>query len=168
VNFLNIGPGEMMAILAIAILVIGPARMVTFARTIGRVLRRMRSISGEFLGSLQEELSETEEETRAAIGSLQEGLSETQEDARTAIGGFQEAGDDVATEVDTTKQETDETLEGAAESALGSTTSMQEELTSFAREAHQALKEVSDSFTGLIKAEAEKPDTEDTDDDKEI
>ena len=147
-NFLNIGPGEMMAILAIAILVIGPARMVTFARSLGRILRRMRSISGEFLGSLQEE------------------LAETQEEALEAIGGLQEDGAAVSAEVDATKQEADEALEGTEESAIEATTSMQEELSSFAREAHKALKEVSDSFTGLVKAEAEKPDTEDEENDK--
>ena len=142
-NFMNIGPGEMMAILAIAILVIGPARMVTFARTLGRVLRRMRSISSEFLGSIQEELAETTEE------------------AREAIGGLQEDGADVTAEVDATKQETDGALEDTGDSVIEATTSMQEELSSFAREAHAALKDVSDSFTGLVKAEAEKPDTED-------
>ena len=149
-NFLNIGPGEMMAILAIAILVIGPARMVTFARALGRIARRMRSISGEFLGSLQEE------------------LSETQEEAREALGGLQKDGADVAAEVGATKQETDDVLEGTGESALRATASMQDELSSFAREAHAALKDVSDSFTGLVKAEAEKPDTEDNDDGDEI
>jgi Sec-independent protein translocase protein TatA len=133
----------MMAILAIAILVIGPARMVTFARTIGRVIRRMRSISGEFLGSLQEELGETAEE------------------AREAIGGLQADGAAVTAEVDATKQETDDALEDTGDSVVKATTNVQEELSSFAQEAHAALKDVSDSFTGLVKAEAEKPDTED-------
>jgi Sec-independent protein translocase protein TatA len=139
----------MMAILAIAILVIGPARMVTFARTFGRIIRRMRSISGEFLGSIQEELAETTEEAREAIGGLQEDVAE------------------VSAEVDATKQTTDDALETTGDKTLKAASSMQEELSSFAREAHAALKDVSDSFAGLVQAEAEKPDTEDEENGKE-
>jgi Sec-independent protein translocase protein TatA len=158
----------MMAILAIAILVIGPGRMVTFARTLGRVIRRMRSISGEFLGNLQEELGETTEIAREAVGDLQEELGETTVVAREAIGGLQADGAEVTAEVDATKKETGDALEDTGDKALKASTSMQEELSAFAQEAHAALKDVSDSFTGLVKAEAEKPDTEDEENGKEI
>jgi Sec-independent protein translocase protein TatA len=145
-SFFGIGLAEMMAILAIAILVIGPARMVTFGRTLGRILRRMRSISGEFLGSIQEELAETQAETREAVG------------------GLMEDGAGVSAEIEATKQETDDTLEDAGGGAVEAATSMKEELTSFAQEAQEALRDIGESFAGFVKAEAEKPDTEDDDD----
>ena len=59
-----------MAILAIAILVIGPKRLVTVAQALGRVIRRMQAISSEFVGNLQAELAETEKETREALGGM--------------------------------------------------------------------------------------------------
>lgn len=71
--FLNIGPLEMMVILAIAILLIGPARVVQVVRSIGRIAGQLRSMSEEFTSSLQEELSELERaggEARQAVESI--------------------------------------------------------------------------------------------------
>ena len=64
---LNVGPWEMMAILAIAILLIGPKRVLEIARTIGRITSQMRRLSDEFLGTLRTEIQETEREARQAL-----------------------------------------------------------------------------------------------------
>jgi Sec-independent protein translocase protein TatA len=63
VNFLNIGPSELMVILAIAILAIGPKRMVEIARTLGRATSKLRKISGEFMTIIRAELQETQATT---------------------------------------------------------------------------------------------------------
>ena len=69
-NFLNIGPWELMVILIIAILLVGPRRVVEIARAIGRVTAQMRKLSGEFMGTIQAELRATEQETRQALDSV--------------------------------------------------------------------------------------------------
>ena len=66
-NFLNIGPSELMVILAIAILAIGPKRMVEIARTLGRATGKLRKISGEFMAIIQAELQETEASARGLV-----------------------------------------------------------------------------------------------------
>jgi len=67
-NFLNIGPWELSVILVIAILMIGPKRMVQIVRAIGRITGQMRRLSGEFLGTIQAELRTIEQETSQAVG----------------------------------------------------------------------------------------------------
>jgi Sec-independent protein translocase protein TatA len=67
VNFLNIGPSELMVILAIAILAIGPKRMVEIARTLGRATGKLRKISGEFMAIIQAELQETGASARELV-----------------------------------------------------------------------------------------------------
>ena len=67
-NFLNIGPWELSVILVIAILTIGPKRMVEIIRAIGRITAQMRRLSGEFLGTIQTELRTIEQETSQAVG----------------------------------------------------------------------------------------------------
>ena len=76
-NFLNVGPWEVTVILIIAILVVGPKRMVEVGRSIGRTARQMRRLSGEFLGTLQAEIDATQQEARQAL----EGIVETGEES---------------------------------------------------------------------------------------
>jgi Sec-independent protein translocase protein TatA len=60
VNFLNVGPMELMTILIIAILVIGPKRMVEVVQTIRRFAGQLRSLSGEFTSLIQNEVQAAE------------------------------------------------------------------------------------------------------------
>jgi sec-independent protein translocase protein TatB len=76
VNFLNVGPWEVMVILVIAILVVGPKRMVEIARTLGQIAAQVRSLSNEFLTTIQSEIDATEQETRATIESTVKGAQE--------------------------------------------------------------------------------------------
>lgn len=66
-NLLNIGPWELAVIIIIGILLVGPKRVVEITRAVGRIVRQIRSISGEFMGAIQSELQETERETRQAL-----------------------------------------------------------------------------------------------------
>jgi Sec-independent protein translocase protein TatA len=56
-----------MVILAIAILAIGPKRMVEIARTLGRATSKLRKISSEFMAIIQAELRETEASARDLV-----------------------------------------------------------------------------------------------------
>jgi len=70
VNFLNVGPWELTVILIIAILLIGPKRMMELARAIGRVTSQLRKLSNEFTASIQAELQATERETRQVLEDI--------------------------------------------------------------------------------------------------
>lgn len=55
---LNIGPQEMLVILLVALLVVGPQRLPQFGRTIGRALRELRKAQDEVRRVVNETLEE--------------------------------------------------------------------------------------------------------------
>jgi sec-independent protein translocase protein TatB len=55
---LNIGPGEVLAILVIALIVLGPEKLPEMLRTIGRVTSELRRISSGFQTELQNALED--------------------------------------------------------------------------------------------------------------
>jgi Tat protein translocase TatB subunit len=71
-DFLNVGPWELVVVLIIAILVAGPKRMVEIARTLGQFSRQLRDLSREFTMALQAEIQATEEQAGAAGADLRE------------------------------------------------------------------------------------------------
>lgn len=71
-DFLNVGPWELVLVLIIAILVAGPKRMVEIARTLGQFSRQLRDLSREFTTALQAEIQATEEEATKASVDLRE------------------------------------------------------------------------------------------------
>jgi len=82
-DFLNVGPWELIVVLIIAILVAGPKRMVEIARTLGQFSRQLRDLSREFTMALQAEIQATEEEASATGVDLQE----VQKDLEDALAG---------------------------------------------------------------------------------
>ncbi len=71
-DFLNVGPWELVLILLIAILVAGPKRMVEIARTLGHYSRQLRDLSREFTTALQAEVQAAEEGAEATGVNLRE------------------------------------------------------------------------------------------------
>jgi len=69
VNFLNVGPLELTVIVIIAIMLVGPKRMIEIARSIGRMTQQLRRYSANFSTALQAEVTATE---RAAGESPQD------------------------------------------------------------------------------------------------
>ncbi len=69
-NFLNVGPWELSVILIIAILMIGPKRMVEIIRAIGRITAQMRKLSAEFMGAIQAELRAVEQDARQVVDEV--------------------------------------------------------------------------------------------------
>jgi len=72
VDFLNVGPWELVLVLIVAILVAGPKRMVEISRTLGRVSRQLRDLSREFTAALQAEIQAAEAEASEAGADLRE------------------------------------------------------------------------------------------------
>jgi Sec-independent protein translocase protein TatA len=60
VNFLNVGPMELMVILILAIMLVGPKRVVEVVQTIRRFAGQLRSLSGEFTSLIQNEVQTAE------------------------------------------------------------------------------------------------------------
>jgi sec-independent protein translocase protein TatB len=58
----NVGPGELMAILALALIVLGPQRLPEAVRTVGRVVGELRRISSGFQEELRNALDDSEVE----------------------------------------------------------------------------------------------------------
>lgn len=90
-NFFGIGTGEILLILVIATLVVGPERMVELARQLGDMLRRFRetteSVTREFRDviSLEEaQQAEGEEGGEAAVPALPAGSEVESEPAESA------------------------------------------------------------------------------------
>ena len=52
-GFLNIGPGEVVVILVIALVVLGPSRLPATARTLGRFLAKTRDVVARFQQEMQ-------------------------------------------------------------------------------------------------------------------
>ncbi|HEY8546388.1 MAG TPA: Sec-independent protein translocase protein TatB [Acidimicrobiales bacterium] len=59
---LNIGPGELVAIMALALIVLGPQRLPEAVRTVGRVVGELRRISSGFQEELRNALDDSEVE----------------------------------------------------------------------------------------------------------
>jgi Tat protein translocase TatB subunit len=83
VNFLNVGTWELMFILIIAILVVGPERMVEMARSFGRLSRQLRQMSNEFTATIRAEMAATERETRESIGDVVDSITQEKPGAKT-------------------------------------------------------------------------------------
>jgi Sec-independent protein translocase protein TatA len=60
---MNVGPAEVIVILIIAILVVGPQRMMELARAMGRLSRQLRDLSNEFVSAIHKEVELTKGET---------------------------------------------------------------------------------------------------------
>ena len=143
-NFLNVGPWELVAILVIAILLVGPKRMLDIARTIGRVTAQMRQMSGEFLGTVQAELDATEAE------------------ARQALEGVVEGGREPVAELQAAEQETRQAVESMEADRRRTTTSIRAELDALQRETGDAVRDIRQGVERIVKGEpAQEKEPED-------
>jgi sec-independent protein translocase protein TatB len=76
----NVGPGELIAILALALIVLGPNRLPEAVRTVGRVVGELRRISSGFQEELRNALEDSEVESD--IDRIRS-VDKTDEDAKT-------------------------------------------------------------------------------------
>ncbi len=61
-DFLGIGPGEILLIIVVALLLWGPGRIVEIARTFGKVLHTIRKEANGLTSQLTTELEEQKKE----------------------------------------------------------------------------------------------------------
>ncbi len=59
-DFLGIGGWEILLILIIALIVLGPGKIVEFSRTLGRMVRAFRKATSDLTAQISKELEEEE------------------------------------------------------------------------------------------------------------
>ena len=77
-NFLGMGPAELVFILIIAVIVLGPGKLPEVARALGKTMRDFRSISDGFQSELRKELdtaSSTVKEDGKPLSDLSDSLA---------------------------------------------------------------------------------------------
>ena len=131
-SFFGIGTGELMVIIAIAILVIGPKRLLQIAQTLGRLTRRGREIWSEVMKTIQTELQETKE---------------------AVVDEIAESGGDLSAEIEATEKETSEAIGGIEGRSKASAVGVQAEVKSIGQETREVMKEVTEGFTSLVMGE---------------
>jgi Tat protein translocase TatB subunit len=76
VNFLGMGPMELMLILVLALIVVGPGKLPEMAGQVGRVIREFRRTTSELSGEFSRTLSLEIEERKAAETPAPEAYAE--------------------------------------------------------------------------------------------
>src|SRR5436190_9567918 len=94
-NFLGMGPLELMLIVILALIVFGPARLPEIMGQIGRAIgdfrRATSELSDEFNRTIQAELNESKqviEETKAALTDVQSAVTSTMTETQAAVSGL--------------------------------------------------------------------------------
>lgn len=86
-NFLGIGPGELLLILILALIIFGPRRLPEIGRALGKSIREFRQASEELTEQFREELQAASDELQGASEALK---SEETEGGRESVEGAQE------------------------------------------------------------------------------
>jgi Sec-independent protein translocase protein TatA len=153
VNFLNVGPWELSVILIIAILLIGPKRLVEVFQAIRRLSGQLRRMSTEFTSLIQSEIQTSARETDQAPSGPDGEVEDTIQSGLSPLASIQ-------TELQTAAQETRQALENIVKEELGPVADIQTELQTAAQETRQALEDTVQDTRGLIAdTEAELPIT---------
>jgi TatA/E family protein of Tat protein translocase len=93
-NFLGMGPLELMLIVVLALIVFGPAKLPEIMGQVGRAIgdfrRATSELSDEFNRTIQAELNETKqtiEETKSALTEVRSAVDSTMNETRAAVAG---------------------------------------------------------------------------------
>ncbi len=63
-DFLSVGASEILMVLLVALLVVGPNKVVEMARTLGKVMRSVRKASSELTSAVTREMEMEDREKR--------------------------------------------------------------------------------------------------------
>ena len=127
-DFLNIGGGELLVIVLLAIILFGPEDILKIMRTIGGYVRKLQQmwaqmsagLSGEFITDdiIPEEFRETIKETQESVAALKDTLSDIEASAKADIsetkaivGEVETSLKEIGTSVTTTVEEVPKALE---------------------------------------------------------
>ncbi len=120
-NFLNIGPMELLFILILALIVFGPSRLPEIGRALGKSLREFRQMTQEF----SKTLSEFEEELGGEIKGTSETLTSTVSEVKRELEEASKALTSPVTQVGKELEEASQELRKAASGGPDEDTSPQ-------------------------------------------
>jgi sec-independent protein translocase protein TatA len=96
-GFLGIGTGEILLILILALIILGPGKLTEFARTLGKTVRAIRKASADLTTAVTREMDatqnnpppsqSTEEQTKEAPSAISKSGTESRDDQPTKPGG---------------------------------------------------------------------------------
>lgn len=72
-DFLGIGSLELLLILVIALVFLGPTRLVDFAKSVGKTVREVRRAAGEAVRAIEDEASVEESPEQERPASAEQG-----------------------------------------------------------------------------------------------
>jgi sec-independent protein translocase protein TatB len=107
-NFLGVGPFEILLILVIATIILGPERMAQAGRTLGRLYAQYRL-------RWQKDVDEMTRELRRELAMLQQEVEEIRQTAESEIKSAQAVLENVADTVDGEIKDTQAALTGVVE-----------------------------------------------------
>jgi sec-independent protein translocase protein TatB len=120
----NVGGGELLVIMLIALIVLGPQRLPDAARQVGKVMSEVRRVSSGFQRELKDAFDASEAEPparRTEAAPLAAAVAEADADAKA--GSTDDAGTDVTAESDDAgtdaTAESDDAGEGGSTAATG-------------------------------------------------
>jgi Sec-independent protein translocase protein TatA len=152
VNFLNVGPWELTVIMIIAILLVGPKRMVEIARALGQMTGQLRRLSTEFTSTLQAEvLTQSEAEAKEEA----QGEDKAKETGGGILRSLTEPFTSLRDELQATERETREALENIVSGESEPIGQIQTELEATAQETRQAM----DAITQDLAKESTQDDS---------
>ncbi len=67
-DFLSVGASEILMVLLVALLVVGPNKVVGMAQTLGKVMRSIRKASGELTSAVTREMEAEDHEKSQPTG----------------------------------------------------------------------------------------------------
>jgi Sec-independent protein translocase protein TatA len=153
VNFLNVGPWELSVILIIAILLVGPKRLVEVFQAIRRFSVQLRRMSTEFTSLIQSEVQasarETDQAPRGPGGEVEDIVQ----------GGLAPLAS-IQTEIRTAAQEVRQALEDTVQAAQEPIADVEVELPAIAREARQDPESIAESEPQSGEGQDEASDTD--------
>jgi Tat protein translocase TatB subunit len=76
-NFMGMGPGELILIIIIALIVLGPGKLPEVARAMGKTMRDFRSITDGFQNELRKEIDAASSPVKDDLQSIQKTLDGT-------------------------------------------------------------------------------------------
>lgn len=71
-NFMGMGPGELILVLIIAVIVLGPGKLPEVARALGKTMREFRSLTDGFQNELRKELDSTTSQVKKDMKPLRD------------------------------------------------------------------------------------------------
>jgi sec-independent protein translocase protein TatA len=81
-NFLGMGPAELVLIMIIALIVLGPGKLPEVARALGKTMREFRSLTDGFQTELRKELDSASNPVKEDLKSIKKTLDVTADSAK--------------------------------------------------------------------------------------